>query len=321
MSKLKIIVAGSYGVVFHRLSNPMRYFQQGIEIELCKKVSIKEPDCGVIMYNVRGVNQSPESLLKIKAKGARLWADIDDWIERPLWHMNRSEYEVQEAKLILEYLRIADVVTCSTPKLQHELKKQFNIESNVIHNAIDVQVEPKEKELSIGWVGGVNHHVDHKILTDVLQQAFKAKRKVGGVNDPNVEYWQHIKQIWSGDYKYHVELLPSRTIYEYMELYKEIDVCLLPSHNDLYTQCKSNLKLLECASSGVPIITNKTGIYKVKDWQGLRVESTREWRKGIDKMIKSSRMRTELAEGLKEYAKEFTMDKANQIRLEILKVL
>jgi hypothetical protein len=71
----------------------------------------------------------------------------------------------------------------------------------------------------------------------------------------------------------------------------------------------------------VPIITNKTGIYKVKDWQGLRVEGTREWRKGIDKMIKSTRMRSELAEGLKEYAKDYTMEKANQIRLEILKVL
>ena len=322
MNKLKIIQGGSIGVTYHRLTNPMKYFQEGIDIEVVKKVPIKEPDCRVIMYNVRGVNQSVESLLKIKEKGVRLWADIDDWIERPNWHLNRVPSELYESKLILEYLRIADVITCSTKNLQHELKKQFKIEANVIHNAIDVEIERTEHELSIGWIGGTNHHIDHKQLIHVMRNEYKAKRIIGGADNPKNEYWQYLDRIWSGDRVHHVEILKAENVYNYMNLYKNIDIVLLPSTDDIYTRCKSNLKLLECASVGLPIITSDKGAYsEIKNYQGLKCKDSKSWRSAIELLIRSERKRKEYAEGLKDYAKDFTMQKANLIRFEILKHL
>jgi glycosyltransferase involved in cell wall biosynthesis len=322
VNKLKIIQGGSIGVTYHRLINPMTYFTDGVEIEVVKKVSIKDPDCRVLMYNVRGVNQSVESLLKIKAKGVRLWADIDDWIERPFWHLNRVPTEPYESKMILDYLRIADVITCSTKTLQNELKKQFKIESNIVHNAIDVEIERTDHDLSIGWIGGTNHHIDHSKLIHVMRNPYKAKRIIGGADNPNNEYWEYLDRVWSGDRVHHVEVLKMENIYNYMNLYKNIDIVLLPSTDDIYTRCKSNLKLLEAASVGLPIITSNLGAYsEIKDYHGLKCKDSKSWRSAIELLIRSERKRKEYAEGLKDYAKGYTMQKANLIRFEILKHL
>jgi glycosyltransferase involved in cell wall biosynthesis len=315
---MKVILGNSSGVNFHRLWNPMRHFQ---DVDFVREVT--EPT-DIVLYNVRGINQSLDSIYRLKNLGTKIWVDIDDWIERPEWHGNRHPNEKQKALEILEHLKLADIVTCASKNLQTELKK-LNIESHFVHNYIDIIPEKKEHELTMGWIGGSQHHIDFKELGVPLYYPYKARRVLGAVyyghNADTTEYWAHMERVFSGNYQHEVKTFNWTTPDEYMNLYAEIDIKLLPSHNDVYTRCKSNLKVLESAMAGIPIITNGGTYNDLKLYQAYRVDGQREWRKGIEKLISSQRMRKELAQGANDYAIKFSQYKSIEFRNQIINFL
>ncbi len=311
---MKIILGHSNGVNYHRLFNPFRFFK----CEFVAKVT--EPE-DIIVYNVRGVHQSLQSIKDLQKKGSKVWVDIDDWIERPKWHTNRQTNESELSNTIVAHLKNADIVTTASKRLRDELYRQFGIKSLFVHNAITEAPEKVEHEFSFGWVGGLNHHLDHKEIAIPLYHSYKAKRILAGANGQISEYWEHLQRIWSGNWQFEVDVYKYEEIDTYMNFYGLIDFALLPSYDDIYTGCKSNLKLLECAASGIPIITNGGTYGDIKPYQGVRVNGAKEWRKAIEKMINSERQRKELTEGLKDYASQYTMQKSYDIRVQIINTL
>jgi hypothetical protein len=315
---MKVILGNSTGVNFHRLWNPMKHF---VDVDFVREVT--EPT-DIILFNVRGINQSVDSIHRLKNMGTKIWVDIDDWIERPLWHGNRSPNEKDISNTILEYLKLADIVTCASKNLQNELKK-LNIESHFVHNYIDIIPEKKEHDLTIGWIGGAQHHIDFKELGIPLYYPYKVRRVLGAVyyghNADTTEYWAHIERVISGNYQHEVKTFNWTTPDEYMNLYSELDIKLLPSHNDIYTRCKSNLKVLESATAGIPIITNGGTYNDLKPFQAYKVNGQKEWRKGIEKLINSQRLRTEYSEGAKDYAKNYSFEKSIDFRNQIINFL
>lgn len=315
---MKVILGNSSGVNFHRLWNPMRHFQ---DVDFVREVT---EATDIILFNVRGVNQSVDAIYRLKNMGSKIWVDIDDWIERPLWHGNRSLNEKELSNTILEYLKLADIVTCASKNLQNELKK-LNIESHFVHNYINIIPEKKEHELTIGWIGGSQHHIDFKELGVPLYYPYKVRRVLGAVyyghNADTTEYWAHMERVFSGNYQHEVKTFNWTTPNEYMNLYGEIDIKLLPSHNDIYTRCKSNLKVLESATAGIPIITNGGTYNDLKPFQAMKVQGQKEWRKAIEKLINSQRLRAEFSKGAKDYAKNYSIEKSIDFRNQIINFL
>jgi hypothetical protein len=73
----------------------------------------------------------------------------------------------------------------------------------------------------------------------------------------------------SGNRKYDIEVRKPKNE-NYIELYKDITIGLLPSFNDTFTLCKSDLRALEYASMGIVGVTNggcyeRTKAIKVTD--------------------------------------------------------
>ena len=158
-----------------------------------------------------------------------------------------------------------------------------------------------------------------------LYYPYKVRRVLGAVyyghNPDTTEYWAHMERVFSGNYQHEVKTFNWTTPDEYMNLYAEIDIKLLPSHNDIYTRCKSNLKVLESAMAGIPIITNGGTYNDLKLYQAYRVDGQREWRKGIEKLISSQRMRKELSQGANDYALKFSQYKSIEFRNQIINFL
>ena len=154
-----------------------------------------------------------------------------------------------------------------------------------------------------------------------MQQEYKAKRMLGGATGLMSEYWEYLQRVWSGNWRYDVNVYEYLSIDDYMDMYGLIDFALLPSYDDLYTSCKSNLKLLESAAAGIPIITNGGTYSDVKAYQGIRVNGAKEWRKAIELLIRSEHQRNEYALGLQDYAKAYTMQKSYEIRCQIINSL
>lgn len=253
--KIALIENQSIGVNIHRLLTPYSHLQPHHEVIMTNGVLTTDYD--VIVFN-RLPNQCLTDLEKLKAKGVKIVVDLDDWIELPRYHYGYSKNSVKQIAPILDSLNLADVITTSTYTLQKELKK-LGYNSEVLPNFIQHNLKNQPTEHAIGWVGGAGHVNNLFTMSKPLQAEYKAKRILGGYTKDEIQSEWYLK-IMSGNGKYDIGVRkPTST--NYMELYRDITIGLLPSFNDTFTLCKSDLRALEYASMGIVGVTNG-GCYK-----------------------------------------------------------
>ena len=190
---------------------------------------------------------------KLKAKGVKIVVDLDDWIELPRYHYGYSKNSVKQIAPILDSLNLADVITTSTYTLQKELKK-LGYNSEVLPNFIQHNLKNEPTEHAIGWVGGAGHVNNLFTMAKPLQAEYKCKRILGGYTKDEIQSEWYLK-IMTGNGKHSIGVRKP-TGQNYMELYKDITIGLLPSFNDTFTLCKSDLRALEYASMGIVGVTN-----------------------------------------------------------------
>jgi len=262
--KIALIKNQSIGVNIHRLLTPYSHLQSSHEVIMTSGVI--DPNYDIIVFN-RQPNQCLTDLEILKKKGVKIVVDLDDWIELPKYHWLHSNNKIKQIAPILDALNLADIITTSTYTLQKELKK-IGYDSEVLPNFIQHNVKNEPKEHAIGWVGGAGHVNNLFTMSTPLQSEYKAKRILGGYTKGELQSEWYAK-IMSANGKYNVELRkPTGT--NYMELYKDITIGLLPTYNDTFTLCKSDLRALEYASMGIVGVTNggcyeKTKALKVNE--------------------------------------------------------
>lgn len=248
--KIALIENQSIGVNIHRLLTPYSHLQPHHEVIMTN--GVLTDDYNIVVFN-RLPNQCLTDLEKLKAKGVKIVVDLDDWIELPRYHYGYSKNSVKQIAPILDSLNLADVITTSTYTLQKELKK-LGYNSEVLPNFIQHNLKNEPTEHAIGWVGGAGHVNNLFTMSKPLQAQYKAKRILGGYTKDEIQSEWYLK-IMSGNGKYDIGVRkPTST--NYMELYRDITIGLLPSFNDTFTLCKSDLRALEYASMGIVGVTN-----------------------------------------------------------------
>jgi hypothetical protein len=262
--KIALIENQSIGVNIHRLLTPYSHLQNSHEVIMTNGVLTADYD--IVVFN-RLPNQCLTDLEKLKAKGVKIVVDLDDWIELPRYHYGYSKNSVKQIAPILDSLNLADVITTSTYTLQKELKK-LGYNSEVLPNFIQHNLKNEPKEHAIGWVGGAGHVNNLFTMSKPLQAEYKAKRILGGYTKDEIQSEWYLK-ILSGNGKYDIEVR-TPTLQNYINLYRDITIGLLPSFNDTFTLCKSDLRALEYASMGIVGVTNggcyeRTKAMKVND--------------------------------------------------------
>ena len=262
--KIALIENQSIGVNIHRLLTPYSHLQNSHEVIMTNGVLTADYD--IVVFN-RLPNQCLTDLEKLKAKGVKIVVDLDDWIELPRYHYGYSKNSVKQIAPILDSLNLADVITTSTYTLQKELKK-LGYNSEVLPNFIQHNLKNEPKEHAIGWVGGAGHVNNLFTMSKPLQAEYKAKRILGGYTKDEIQSEWYLK-IMSGNGKYDIEVR-TPTLQNYINLYRDITIGLLPSFNDTFTLCKSDLRALEYASMGIVGVTNggcyeRTKAMKVND--------------------------------------------------------
>ena len=262
--KIALIENQSIGVNIHRLLTPYSHLQPHHEVIMTNGVLTDDYD--ILVFN-RLPNQCLTDLEKLKAKGVKIVVDLDDWIELPRYHYGYSKNSVKQIAPILDSLNLADVITTSTYTLQKELKK-LGYNSEVLPNFIQHNLKNEPTEHAIGWVGGAGHVNNLFTMSKPLQAEYKAKRILGGYTKDEIQSEWYLK-IMSGNGKYDIEVR-TPTLQNYINLYRDITIGLLPSFNDTFTLCKSDLRALEYASMGIVGVTNggcyeRTKALKVND--------------------------------------------------------
>lgn len=204
----------------------------------------------------------------MKGLGKKIWIDHDDNLfELPPYNRVVDTYNPVVKKAMLDMMRIADVVTVSTPALQKYFMENFAINSTVIPNALNDILTPMANEYNQAktgdrfcWRGSETHQADLMQHADQLTNAM--------TNRANT-FWDFMgynpffvtMNFPSEKWKYY--LPEDIMVYTANMRIVRPQVMHVPLIHDGLNECKSNIAWIEGTAAGAITIA--------PDWP--------EWRK------------------------------------------
>lgn len=277
---------------------------------------------------------------KIKNAGKKLVIDIDDiWTldkTHTLFNDPRTKTYLEDLR---KCFALADLVTTSTSLLAEKILQEFGIIAKVVKNTIPYNFNTFTKEkvahdrLRFGWVGGVFHTKDIELMKEGIEKIYNDKNIIkkfqfilGGfnVNQEYVDYEKiftlnyKLNATWDGEYMdylkqftpmgEHIGLdkqyrrLWGKSVDEYGKLYRHIDVALIPLQDSPFSNCKSELKLIEAGMTGCAAIVSNVLPYSnyLTHDNCYRVNTSNDWHIGIRTLLNEKEYRQDLIDNLAE---------------------
>ncbi|GEM_PF-727315 len=202
-----------------------------------------------------------------------------------------------------EYLRKADLVTVSTPKLK-ELYSGFNDHIEVLPNAIDTQIwkpqapRPVDGEkIRILFSGTLTHQHDLALVEQAIERiALEFSERVEFLfwgNIPNnLRHLPQIKSIaeFTNDYRTYAQRLQAMPI----------DLALVPLEETTFNRAKSAIKWLEYSACRIPAIFtdidayNQTVEHGISGW--LVPNSSDAWYGAMKRLVLDDSLRLRIGE-------------------------
>jgi processive 1,2-diacylglycerol beta-glucosyltransferase len=355
--RLQFVVQQKSGIAYHRLVTPMEFMQwdETDSSEMLWIVNDEHKIDGDILLYSKFIWTTPDQLKAIKAKGTKIVVDVDDSWDLPPLHPFYDVWKQREnAQKVIENIKIADLVICTTLKLQDKIR-QYNKNTVVIPNALPFGYEnyvPKpiaHEKMTFIYVGGSSHLLD----IEMLKGKFK---KIGG--EPfiknNAEFvlagyeatsvprylskedfdnkkptmvpvrdvWEKMTSIFAETRSYRI--LPSTDLEKYIDYYDQADVALIPLVNSDWNNHKSELKIIEAGCKGIPVICSKVLPYStLYGKEGIMwVETPDDWIKHIRYCVKNPNFVKDMGQKMSEWVKEeYDLLKWNNVRKEVFKNL
>jgi len=369
--RIQVVARHKQGCDWFRCVLPAIYLQK--DIEWCKNNSIEmlwiahdelKIDCDILIYN-KLIATTIERLKHLKKNGMKIVVDVDDHWILPPGHAHYQQWMTctepgqtkSNSELTEEHMRLADVVTCTSMRLQEVIRK-FNKNTVVIPNALPFGHglyqqgirEPNDKMVFL-YAGGVSHLPDVELLkgkfqrigTDpylvqraefVLAGYEKEKQKLYKTKQDYEQrnsnfttkdihgLYDDMVSIFKQTNSYKV--INSEPVNKYISCYDQADVVLAPLVENTWNSFKSNLKVLEASSRELPIICSAVAPYSdLRPCEGIMfVEKSSDWIDYIRKCVKEPQwtkdMGLQLASWIRE---EYNLVRWNLVRQQLYSTL
>lgn len=365
--KIQCISRFQAGCDYYRIVLPFIYLQKDPEWNKNNSVEMlwisqDEPwiECDILIYN-KLINTSINDLREMQSKGMKIVVDMDDYWVLPPSHANAEWNRSGNDKLTVEHMKIADLVICSSLRLQEQVR-EFNKNTVVIPNALPFgegvyQPGPKQErdKMHFLYAGGYSHLPDVKLLEgkfrkinsepfikdrarfilvgyDKAKQHQKVYANKKDYDEKNDKFTIEVKEI-KGPYDDMLnifkhtcsyEVYPTLPIPEYMNYYDMVDVGLVPLADTSWNSMKSELKLLELATRDIMGIVSSVSPYSdLRPCEGICfVEKPDDWLSYIRKSVKEPLWVKEQGLKMSEWVKEnYELRKWNLTRAEVLNSL
>lgn len=266
--KIAIVSSKNTGVDYHRLIRPFALLQDHYEVIRCEGVSEEMFDHNfdvVVFSRLLPVTEQKRFIRDLQKRGTYVICDVDDYWVLPTNHIGYKSSKYYKP-LMIDAMMYADEVWTTHEKLG-KLIESVNANWYVIPNALDPnepQWKPKESYgTKIGWAGGVTHFHDLMLTKDAW----------GEVAPVICGFRKEKEWIKLAD-NFRAEYIESLDVENYGLLYNNFDIAIAPLERNIFTQCKSNLKILEAGLKGLPIFVENQhpytdeseGIYRVDCW-------------------------------------------------------
>lgn len=302
------------GCGYHRVSLPLG-FMDDIKGVVTNKVTPEQLAEGfdIIFYNRLSMFDNNFEDFK-REYGYKFVMDMDDdWI-LPTNHLNYYEYLDYKPR-IENNLRSADLVTCTNQKLADKIKP-FNENVVVVPNALPygfdqfVNNKIQSDKIRIFWCGGITHEGDLETLRNPIKRLSAHKEKIemviGGYDTSNNSskwLWDKMVGYFTSSCRLPHQKLLSLPPNQYMSMYDNADIMLIPLMESEWSSCKSNLKLLEAASRECAVICQAVEPY-INDYDApvLWVYKQSDWFKHLNYLINNPEKIKEYGQKTKEWA-------------------
>lgn len=312
---------------YHRIIMPL-LLMEGVDVYITNNLRKEdfEKGCDVFMYNRVFPDHALPEIKELKEKyGFKVCLDIDDHWELDPHHILYDDYiETQFAKRQINQLKEADIVTTTHDRLAIEIlpyNKNVHVCPNAIPNAGQFKITRLPSKFTrLFWQGSITHREDIALLkwpVDKLSDiAGKIKMVMGGYTDGEPE-WHNMAMDYTANLKHQYHLLPGKHVNNYYSHYSYADVCLIPLLNSPFNRNKSNLKVLEAANLGLPVIASH--VHPYLDLPVLYAKSSTDWVNHINRLVKSKKRQNDAGQELKEFCNEhYNFNKINEERRQIL---
>ncbi|MCK9371046.1 hypothetical protein M0R04_14135 [Candidatus Dojkabacteria bacterium] len=287
-------------------------------------------DADVVVFHRPETDESLVVAKKLKEVGKKIVYDNDDTYQdyngfKFSEFMNEEKVKKGLGKLDKnsnDFIKEADLVTCSTEFLKKEYEK-INPNVIVLPNAVDPFYYPTPLRndmdiVRIGITGSVGITNDVEVLKPIIEHY---------QNDPRVRLVllslppegdnEIYKKLYSEEYafwnKINIEwhsFVSYDKYYEYLNNLK-LDMIIVPRFDSYFNRCKSNLKFLENSMLEIPTIGQSfsTGDspYEVnpRDAEHLLLATdTASWIEQIEKLINNKELRLEMGKKAHDYVVE-----------------
>jgi glycosyltransferase involved in cell wall biosynthesis len=213
-------------------------------------------------------------------------------------------------------------VITTTPALAKEIR-QINENVIIASNCLDYshmqwEAVPSERsdKVKVGWVGGVTHEEDLKLIVDEIK-GMDIEFYICGYTPG--EIWNRIAKSMPD-----AKIVEGTSVFEYGEVYKHFDIVLAPLQDTKFNNCKSELKIVEASAYKKPIICSAVYPYLYHTANdGVLFVSRNEWKSAIQKLVDAGHS-VRQSMGLSNYdycQKHHNLELHNLTRLQLYKSL
>lgn len=215
------------------------------------------------------------------------------------------EYQIREGhQRMVAALQKSDSIIVTTEPLKRQYEK-YNPSIKIVPNSLTEKwtnlrsSAPRHTRLRIGWVGAGQHRGDLEMIADVVKEL-----------STEVD-WVFMGMAPETIQPYISEFHPFVSISEYPKKMStlDLDIAVAPLEDNLFNECKSNLRLLEYGAMGWPVVCSDVFPYRTGSPPVIRCKNDPDdWLKSIRELINNQSLREELGNKLHEWVmKNFQM--------------
>ncbi len=219
------------------------------------EVAQLQPD--VVLLELPTGSRFPDVMQQMRnISGAKIVVEYDDYLlNLPMKNGNNSKFPQHMAKSLRKIMDSADWVVVSTAPLA-EAYSRFHSDIRIAQNRLAPDqwghlrsLSGTGKKVRVGWAGGSSHAGDLEILLPLIKELeHEVEWVFMGMKPKNVRCEFHP----GVPFEMYPEKLASLNL----------DLALVPLELNHFNECKSNLRLLEIGTCGVPIIATDIEPYR-----------------------------------------------------------
>lgn len=313
------------GPAYHRVLLPIALM--GVECEIVTEVTENSvQDIDILFFNRAVPRTTIDRILQIREKyGFKIIVDIDDYWILDAGHIFADHYKHDRVpEIISAWIEEADFVTTTHDRLQDEIIKintRCVVLPNAIHDFGQFRIKKVESNYTrLFYSGSITHVHDCELLRNPLKRLNDKSVQViyAGYNEKQKECKRIASALTNGGAIKH-ELISHLPVKDYYGFYRLCDIALVPLLSSTFNRYKSNLKVLEAAHIGAPVIVSS--VHPYLDFPNDLVNyvcSQADWMMHIKRLLNDKEAAAEQGQRLKEYCKiNFNFDKINLERKKL----